>query len=281
MAQKDIDARKKARKESVAASGAKTPAEKKLARQKFYVNTRMAELAAKGITGDRKALRQKFQSGDVKRAGFAAPKKKATSTATSTTGTGSGTTTGTGSGTTGTGTSKGSGGKYGRSSGFKGSGTSASASTSTSTQTSNKKKGGINPDLVAAGIGTAAAIGLGAVAKRTLGGRAVSVLSAANKVKGVSTALKFLNKPRLFVPKKPINPNPLSAPSTIKASTVKTLTGGGRTSNVGGKPGGGPRTSVSTSATTPKTVKMNPENAGAPGADLAAIIARTLKAGRK
>ena len=201
MAQKDIDARKKARKESVAASGAKTPAEKKLARQKFYVNTRMAELAAKGITGDRKALRQKFQSGDVKRAGFAAPKKKATSTATSTTGTGSGTTTGTGSGTTGTGTSKGSGGKYGRSSGFKGSGTSASASTSTSTQTSNKKKGGINPDLVAAGIGTAAAIGLGAVAKRTLGGRAVSVLSAANKVKGVSTALKFLNKPILFKPK--------------------------------------------------------------------------------
>jgi len=80
MAQKDIDARKKARKESVAASGAKTPAEKKLARQKFYVNTRMAELATKGVTGDRKALRAKFQSGDVKRAGFAAPKKKATST---------------------------------------------------------------------------------------------------------------------------------------------------------------------------------------------------------
>ena len=49
------------------------------ARQRFYVQTRMAEMKAKGKTVTpemRKKLQQKFQSGDVARKGFAAPKKK-------------------------------------------------------------------------------------------------------------------------------------------------------------------------------------------------------------
>ena len=49
-------------------------------RQRFYVQTRVAEMQAKGKTVTpemRKKLQQKFQSGDVARKGFAAPKKKA------------------------------------------------------------------------------------------------------------------------------------------------------------------------------------------------------------
>lgn len=49
------------------------------ARQRFYVQTRMSEMKAKGKTVTpemRKQLQQKFQSGDVSRRGFAAPKKK-------------------------------------------------------------------------------------------------------------------------------------------------------------------------------------------------------------
>ena len=59
---------------------------KKAARQKFFVQTRAKELAAKGVTVDaakRKELRQKFQSGNVSRAGFGAPKKKAASSTSS------------------------------------------------------------------------------------------------------------------------------------------------------------------------------------------------------
>ena len=51
----------------------------KQARQRFYVQTRMSEMKAKGKTVTpemRKQLQQKFQSGDVARKGFAAPKKK-------------------------------------------------------------------------------------------------------------------------------------------------------------------------------------------------------------
>lgn len=51
----------------------------KQARQRFYVQTRMAELKAAGKTVTpemRKQLQQKFQSGNVARQGFAAPKKK-------------------------------------------------------------------------------------------------------------------------------------------------------------------------------------------------------------
>jgi len=44
--------------------------------QKFYVKTRMAEAAKSGKTLDKAALRKKFQSGDVSRKGFGAPKKK-------------------------------------------------------------------------------------------------------------------------------------------------------------------------------------------------------------
>ena len=64
-------------------SMASNAAAKKAARQKFFVQTRMKELKAKGVTVDaakRKELRQKFQSGNVSRAGFGAPKKKAAST---------------------------------------------------------------------------------------------------------------------------------------------------------------------------------------------------------
>jgi len=59
-----IAARKAARK----ASG--------MSAQKFYVTTRLAEAAKSGKKLDRAALRKKFQSGDVARKGFAAPKKK-------------------------------------------------------------------------------------------------------------------------------------------------------------------------------------------------------------
>ena len=62
---------------------ASTPRSKQAARQKFFVQTRKKELEAKGVTVDaakRKELRQKFQSGNVSRAGFGAPKKKAAST---------------------------------------------------------------------------------------------------------------------------------------------------------------------------------------------------------
>jgi hypothetical protein len=61
---------------------------KKMARQKFFVQTRMKELEAKGKPVDaakRKELRQKFQSGNVSRAGFGAPKKKAASSTASST----------------------------------------------------------------------------------------------------------------------------------------------------------------------------------------------------
>ncbi len=44
--------------------------------QKNYVQTRMAEAAKSGKTLDKAALRKKFQSGDVARKGFGAPKKK-------------------------------------------------------------------------------------------------------------------------------------------------------------------------------------------------------------
>ena len=60
---------------------------KKAARQKFFVQTRVKEMEAKGKTVDaakRKELRQKFQSGNVSRAGFGAPKKKAASSTSST-----------------------------------------------------------------------------------------------------------------------------------------------------------------------------------------------------
>jgi hypothetical protein len=51
----------------------------KQARQRYFVQTRMAEMKAAGKTVTpemRKQLQQKFQSGDVSRKGFAAPKKK-------------------------------------------------------------------------------------------------------------------------------------------------------------------------------------------------------------
>jgi hypothetical protein len=55
----------------------------KEARKRFYVQTRVKELEAKGITVDaakRKELREKFNSGKVSREGFAAPKKTGGST---------------------------------------------------------------------------------------------------------------------------------------------------------------------------------------------------------
>ena len=51
----------------------------KQANQRYYVQTRMAEMKAKGKTVTpemRKQLQQKFQSGNVARKGFAAPAKK-------------------------------------------------------------------------------------------------------------------------------------------------------------------------------------------------------------
>lgn len=72
---KRIADRKAFVKEKVASKGI-TP---KQARQRFYVQTRMAELKAAGKTvgpEQRKQLQQKFQSGNVSRKGFAAPAKK-------------------------------------------------------------------------------------------------------------------------------------------------------------------------------------------------------------
>ena len=70
-----IAARKAARKESG------------MSAQKFFVQTRMAEAAKRGKTLDRATLRKQFQSGDVARKGFGAPKKKSTGSTTSTTST--------------------------------------------------------------------------------------------------------------------------------------------------------------------------------------------------
>jgi hypothetical protein len=67
---KKVAARQEARK----ASG--------MSAQKFYVKTRMAEAAKSGKKLDRAALRKKFQSGDVARKGFGAPKKKTGQTGT-------------------------------------------------------------------------------------------------------------------------------------------------------------------------------------------------------
>lgn len=66
----------KARREARKASG--------LSAQKFYVKTRMEEAAKRGKTLDRASLRKKFQSGDVERKGFAAPKKKSVKNSTNT-----------------------------------------------------------------------------------------------------------------------------------------------------------------------------------------------------
>jgi hypothetical protein len=60
----------------------------KQANQRFFVQTRMAEMKAKGKTVTpemRKQLQQKFQSGDVARKGFAAPAKKTGSSGSTTT----------------------------------------------------------------------------------------------------------------------------------------------------------------------------------------------------
>ena len=69
-----IAARKAARKESG------------MSAQKFFVQTRMAEAAKRGKTLDRAALRKQFQSGDVARKGFGAPKKKMSGSGSSSTG---------------------------------------------------------------------------------------------------------------------------------------------------------------------------------------------------
>ena len=69
-----VAARRTARKESG------------MSAQKFYVKTRMAEAAKSGKTLDRAALRKKFQSGEVTRKGFGAPKKKTGETGSSSTG---------------------------------------------------------------------------------------------------------------------------------------------------------------------------------------------------
>ena len=71
-----VTARKTARK----ASG--------MSAQKFYVQTRMSEAAKGGKTVNAKDLRKKFQSGEVTRKGFGAPKKSTGGTGTGTGSTG-------------------------------------------------------------------------------------------------------------------------------------------------------------------------------------------------
>lgn len=67
---KNVEQRIAERKAFVQARPNLTPAE---ARKRFYVQTRAAELEAQGKTVDRKALRQKFESGKVSREGFYTP----------------------------------------------------------------------------------------------------------------------------------------------------------------------------------------------------------------
>ncbi len=62
--------RKQARVEFVKSNPELTP---EIARQRFYVQTRAAELAAAGKDVDRAALREKFQTGQVTREGFYTP----------------------------------------------------------------------------------------------------------------------------------------------------------------------------------------------------------------
>ena len=73
--EKRISDRKAFVKDKVSSKGISA----KQARQRFYVQTRLAELKAAGKPVGpevRKALQKKFQSGDVSRKGFAPPKKK-------------------------------------------------------------------------------------------------------------------------------------------------------------------------------------------------------------
>jgi hypothetical protein len=84
---KNVEQRIQARKAFVASNPNLSPAE---ARKRFYVQTRAQELSAAGKAVDRKALRQKFESGGVTREGFYTPAdiqraaaKKAVSTSSS------------------------------------------------------------------------------------------------------------------------------------------------------------------------------------------------------
>ena len=73
------------RKEAVKAGVAKGQSAKE-SRKRYYVETRIGEMKAKGKTVTpelRKQLREKFNSGDVSRKGFAAPKKKVSSSSSS------------------------------------------------------------------------------------------------------------------------------------------------------------------------------------------------------
>ena len=73
---KVIAKRKVDRKAFVASRGSEKDKE---SRKRFYVKTRVAELEKSGKTvspAQRKAFREKFDSGNVSRKGFAAPKKK-------------------------------------------------------------------------------------------------------------------------------------------------------------------------------------------------------------
>ena len=79
MAMNDSEkARIAGRKEAVKAGAAKGLSGKE-SRKRYYVQTRVAELekAGKPVSAEkRKQLRQKFNSGNISRKGFAAPKKK-------------------------------------------------------------------------------------------------------------------------------------------------------------------------------------------------------------
>ena len=114
-----VAARRTARKESG------------MSAQKFYVKTRMAEAAKGGKTVTAKDLRKKFQSGEVTRKGFGAPKKS-----TGGTGTGSGSK-GTGSGSKGTGSSS-----KGTGSSSKGTGSSSKGTGLTTQQLLDKARSG-------------------------------------------------------------------------------------------------------------------------------------------
>jgi hypothetical protein len=80
MASKKNVAKRVAERKEFVAKAKERGVDAKTARKRYFVQTRAKELEAQGKPVDRAALRKKFESGDVSRKGFGAPKKKAAGT---------------------------------------------------------------------------------------------------------------------------------------------------------------------------------------------------------
>jgi len=73
-------AKRRAERKEFVAKAKERGVSAKTARKRYYVQTRAKELEAQGKPVDRAALRKKFESGNVSRKGFGAPRKKAAGT---------------------------------------------------------------------------------------------------------------------------------------------------------------------------------------------------------